>query len=138
MQRPFLAQNPGALDARQGFAQSAKEIDARAKGHDQVFDGDHEQPVCVQVEFADEDRPQSRARKRPKKLLYNQPIQDITALRMAGQAAEAMGLWGTAALAYDNIREVKEEDTGNLLVPRLRPHSIWPAQGGHQVGRAHP
>ncbi len=131
----ILAQNPGALDARKVLRKAQRKLMPAQKGMTKFLTGITNSPFAFKSSSQIKTDPKA-VLEAAEKLLSTNPS-NITALRMAGQAAEAMGLWGTAALAYDNIREVKEEHR-QPFVPRLRPHSIWPAQGGHQVGRAHP
>jgi tetratricopeptide (TPR) repeat protein len=109
----ILAQNPGALDARKVLRKAQRKLIPSQKGMGKFLSGLTNTPFVL--------KSGSQIKTDPKgvidaaeKLLSINPA-NVQALRMEGQAAEAMGLWGTAALAYENIREIKPEDIENLL-----------------------
>jgi len=109
----ILAQNPGALDARKVLRKAQRKLIPSQKGMTKFLSGITNTPFALKSGSQMKTDPKA-VLEAAEKLLSVNPT-NVTALKMEAQAAELMGLWGTAALAYDNIREVKEDDIGNLL-----------------------
>ena len=108
----ILSQNPGALDARKVLRKAQRKLIPAQKGMTKLFGSMTNAPFVMKASSQVKSDPKG-ALEAAEKLLATNPS-NIQALRLSGQAAEAMGLWGTAALAYENIREIKPEDIENL------------------------
>jgi tetratricopeptide (TPR) repeat protein len=110
----ILAINPGALDARKALRKAQRKAIAPQKGGmTRLFGSVTNTPFML--------KSGSRMKSDPKgvldeaeKLLAVNPY-NTQALKMLAHAAETMAMWGTAALAYENIRDVTPENIENLL-----------------------
>ncbi len=109
----ILSQHPGAVEARKVLRKAQKKLVPGQKGLTKLFGSLTNTPFAMKAGSRIKTDPKS-VLEESEKLLCANPA-NIPALRLNGQAAEAMGLWGTAALAYDTIREIKEEDIENLM-----------------------
>jgi len=109
----ILSQHPGAVDARKVLRKAQKKLVPAQKGLTKLFGSLTNTPFAMKAGSRIKTDPKAVIEE-SEKLLCANPA-NIQALRLNGQAAEAMGLWATAALAYDTIREIKEEDIENLL-----------------------
>ena len=109
----ILSQHPGALDARKVLRKAQKKLNPGQKGLTKLFGSLTNSPFTLKAGSRIKTDPKG-VLEESEKLLSVNPT-NVQALKLNGQAAEAMGLWGTAALAYDSIREIKEEDLENLM-----------------------
>ncbi len=110
----ILARNPGALDARKALRRAQrKAIPPTKGGMTKLFASVTNSPFMLKSGSRIKTDPKSVLDEAEKMLAIN-PY-NTQALKMEAHAAEAMGMWGTAALAYDNIREVTPENVENLL-----------------------
>jgi tetratricopeptide (TPR) repeat protein len=110
----ILARNPGALDARRLLRKAQRKAIAPAKsGMGRFLSGVTNSPFVIKSGSRMKSDPKS-VLDEAEKLLTANPY-NTQALRMEAHAAQEMGMWGTAALAYENIREVTPENIENLL-----------------------
>ncbi len=109
----ILSQHPGAVDARKVLRKAQKKLTPGQKGLTKLFGSLTNSPFAFKASSRIKTDPKA-VLEESEKLLSTNPT-NIQALRLNGQAAEAMGLWATAALAYDGIREIKEDDVDNLM-----------------------
>jgi len=109
----ILAQNPGALEARKVLRKAQKKLVPAQKGMTKFLSGLTNTPFAMKAGSQIKTDPKAVLESAEKLISVNPG--NVQALRLSGQAAEAMGLWGTAALAYENIYDQKPEDIDNLL-----------------------
>jgi tetratricopeptide (TPR) repeat protein len=110
----ILARSPGALDARRLLRKAQrKSIPAPKGGMTKFFGSMTNVPFVLKSGSRMKSDPKSVLDEAEKLLTVN-PY-DTQALKMEAQAATMMGMMGTAALAYENIRDVQPENIENLL-----------------------
>jgi tetratricopeptide (TPR) repeat protein len=110
-----LSTNPGCIDARKILRKAQKKAAGPKpqKGMSKLFGGLTNTPFMMKSGSQLKSDPKGLM-EAAEKLLAANPA-NVQALKMEAQAAAAMGLWGTAAFAYENIRDVEPENIENLM-----------------------
>lgn len=122
----ILQRHPGCLDVRQILRRAQKRaVGSKTSGFTRFLGSVTNAPFALKAS--------SQLKKDPKtvmenaeKMLSSDPG-NASAHKMLGQAAEAMGLWGTAVFAYESVRESDPKNLestialGNALIESGRP-----------------
>lgn len=110
----ILNNNPAIVEARKILRKAQKKVNPSAgKGMSKLFGGLTNTPFVLKAGSQIKTDPKGVI-ENAEKLLATNP-NNVQALRLEAQAAGAMGLWGTAALAYENIRDLEPENVENLI-----------------------
>ena len=109
----ILAKHPGCLDVRKIMRKAQRRaVSAKSKGMTGFLKLTNT-PFVMKAGSQLKTDPKG-ALETAEKMLTTNP-QNVQAMQLVGQAAEAMGLWKTAVFAYENVREVEPDNVKNLL-----------------------
>ncbi len=110
----ILNNNPAIVEARKVLRKAQKKANPSAgKGMSKLFGGLTNTPFVLKAGSQIKTDPKGVIESAEKLLAANPG--NVQALRLLAQAASAMTLWGTAALTYENIREIEPDNVDNLM-----------------------
>ncbi len=110
----ILNTNPAIVEARKILRKAQKKANpAAGKGMTKLLSGLTNTPFVLKAGSQIKTDPKGVIDAAEKLLAVNP--NNVQALRLEAQAAAAMGLWGTCALAYENIRDLEPDNVDNLI-----------------------
>ncbi len=109
-----LQRHPGCLEVRKILRRAQKKaVGGKSQGVTRFLQSVTTAPFMLKNASLVKKDPKA-ALEQAEKLLNANPA-NVAALRLLGQASEALEFWGTAVFAYESIREVEPQGVDNLV-----------------------